>query len=75
VIISNEMTLYMFASDNYCSSTSFAASDPEASVVLLFMTSKLDTFLSMGIPRSLRLERSLSLEEGDMVSVREDGDE
>jgi hypothetical protein len=29
----------------------------------------------MGIPRSLRLERSLSLEEGDMVSVREDGDE
>lgn len=50
-------------------STSFAASDSES----LGVTSELDVRLPMGIPCSIRLEWSPSLEESDvLVSVRED---
>lgn len=52
-------------------STSFAASDSETSVVGLG-TTWLDVRLPMGVPCSIRLEWSLSLEESDvLVSVRE----
>lgn len=53
------------------SSTSFAASDSESSVEW-FRTSELDVILPMGIPHSLWLEWSLSLDESEMVSVWED---
>lgn len=53
--------------------TSFAASDSETSVVGLGLTSELDVRLPMGIPYSIRLELSLSLEKSDVfISVRED---
>lgn len=42
----------------------------EAFVAELLVSYLLDLFLPVGIPSSLR---SLSLEESDMVSVREDG--
>ena len=51
----------------------FVSSDYETSVVGLGLTSELDVRLPIGIPFSIRLEGSLSLEESDvLVSVRED---